>query len=68
MMPPEQVKQIRSGMKMTQRQFAVVVGVSASAVGRWESGSLKVSAAHEKLLAYLDRPMPWSISDIPSYQ
>ena len=65
MMSPEQIRKIRTEMDMTQVQFAVVLGVSSSCVGRWESGSLNISSAHEKLLAYFHRPIPWSIQDIP---
>ena len=40
-MNPEQIKQLRSQLQMSQKAFAAVVGVSFATVNRWENGKAK---------------------------
>jgi DNA-binding transcriptional regulator YiaG len=47
---PEQIKEIRKQLKMTQKQFAAEVGVHVVTVIRWEKGGFSPSGlALEKL-------------------
>jgi len=41
---------LRSSLKLTQREFAALLGVSHPTVARWESGTLCVSAPCERLI------------------
>lgn len=37
-MTPQEIRQLRSEMGVTQREFAQIVGVGASTIAMWESG------------------------------
>ena len=49
---------LRAREKMSQAQFAKAVGVSASTVGRWESGKSKGSLLFAELEERLKRQQP----------
>ena len=40
-MEPDQIKQIRRQLKMSQQAFAAALGVSFATVNRWENGKAK---------------------------
>jgi putative transcriptional regulator len=42
-MSPEQIKQIRTSLGMTQEAFAHYIGVSYPSINRWENGAYKPS-------------------------
>ena len=37
-MEPDEIKEIRKRLKLTQAQFAYKVGVTVTTISRWESG------------------------------
>jgi DNA-binding transcriptional regulator YiaG len=39
----EELRDLRQGMKMTQREFAEMIGVESNTVARWESGVLLIT-------------------------
>jgi DNA-binding transcriptional regulator YiaG len=43
---PKSINQLRSGLGMSQRQFAEHVGVPHSTIYRWESGISQPNAVH----------------------
>lgn len=47
---PEQIKGIRKGLGLTQKQFELIVGVSSPAVCRWEKGSVQPSASANNVM------------------
>ena len=40
-MKPDQIKELRKRLKMTQQEFAPFVGVSFNSINRWERGRNK---------------------------
>src|SRR3990170_128496 len=40
-MTPDQIKSIRSQLRMSQQAFAAAIGVSFATVNRWENGKAK---------------------------
>lgn len=55
-MTPQQIKQLRLDLGLTQQAFAVRVGVAATTVHRWEAGKRRpVSALVRARLEYLAR-------------
>lgn len=54
-MEPENLRQIREGMRWTQTQAAAKVGVTENTWARWERGEMAVHPARIPLLAKLLR-------------
>jgi putative transcriptional regulator len=49
----KQIKDLRYRLGMTQEQFAVQLGVTVSAVNRWENGKVQPSPLALKAMEYL---------------
>jgi len=47
---PEQIRDLRLRLGLTQEQFAAKVGVTCSTVNRWENGKSKPSPMAMKLM------------------
>lgn len=62
--PPEvtasEIKEVRQNLKMTQRTFAAVMGVSNKTVEAWEKGTNTPTGTARRLIAMLkaDRNIP----------
>ena len=54
---------IRERLGISQRDLAALLGVSGAAVARWESGSLRVAPAHERLLRTLAQAPTRRVND-----
>ena len=54
-MTPEQFKQIRSDLTITQTQLADMMGTTLRSVQRWESGERKISGVVAKLMGYVKK-------------
>ncbi|MGE0483483.1 MAG: helicase-related protein [Gammaproteobacteria bacterium] len=54
-MKPEQIRNLRKSMSLTQQQFAELLGVSFVTLNRWENGQSKPSAMGLSKLRGLDR-------------
>ncbi len=50
-----EIRQIRTGARMSQPVFAVLMGVGASTVAQWEQGAKRPSGASARLLDVIDR-------------
>lgn len=56
---PRNIKDLREQLKASQSVFALLLGVSASAVQSWESGS-RPSATARRLMDFMEQnPEPW---------
>ncbi len=42
-MNPDEIKKIRDKTKLTQEQFASIMGITSGTVNRWENGKAKPS-------------------------
>ena len=49
-MSPDEVRQIRASLQLSQRELAELLGVDRVAVARWETGARNISAPTERLL------------------
>ena len=47
---PDEIKQIRASLQLTQQALADLLGVDRVAVARWETGRRNISAPTERLL------------------
>ncbi|MCD6674763.1 MAG: helix-turn-helix domain-containing protein [Burkholderiaceae bacterium] len=54
-MPPQQIKALREGVRLSQAVFAAVLNTSVSTVQKWEVGDKKPSGPSLKLLDLLKR-------------
>ena len=52
-MSPEEVKQTRENLGLTQREFAEKIGSNPETVSRWENGVSPVSKCFIKLIELL---------------
>jgi DNA-binding transcriptional regulator YiaG len=48
-----EVRRIREGLKMTQEDFAAMLGVHRVTVARWETGTVRVTEPMAKLIKLL---------------
>lgn len=53
---PEEVRQLRARLHMSQGEFAVLVNVTMATVASWEQGRRPPSAAAARLLQVVDNP------------
>jgi HTH-type transcriptional regulator/antitoxin MqsA len=53
LMTPDQIRQARKRLGLTQSKFAEVLGVHPVTVRKWEAGMLGMSATTEKLIRLL---------------
>lgn len=54
-MPPQQIKALREGVRLSQAVFAAVLNTSVSTVQKWEVGDKKPSGPSLKLLNLIER-------------
>lgn len=54
-MPPQQIRALREGVRLSQAVFAAVLNTSVSTVQKWEVGDKKPSGPSLKLLDLLKR-------------
>jgi len=55
MMDPKRIQSIRQRLKVTQEDFAHMVGVTFSTVNRWENGKSKPNRIAQRILAGLEK-------------
>ncbi len=53
---PEDIKQIRDGLKMSQAQFAKFLFVSTKTVQGWEQGLRRPTSSAARLLQFIEEP------------
>ncbi len=53
-MTPERIKEIRTQLGITQEDLSVILGVTKTSVGRYETGMVKPAGDAEKKLLQLD--------------
>lgn len=54
-MPPQKIKSLREGSRMSQAVFAAVLNTSVSTVQKWEVGDKRPSGPSLKLLNLIER-------------
>jgi putative transcriptional regulator len=54
-MDPKRIQEIRRRLKVTQEDFAHMVGVTFSTVNRWENGKSKPNRIAQRILAGLEK-------------
>ena len=54
-MDPKRIQEIRQRLKVTQEDFAHMVGVTFSTVNRWENGKSKPNRIAQRILAGLEK-------------
>jgi putative transcriptional regulator len=54
-MDPKRIQEIRRGLRVTQEDFAHMVGVTFSTVNRWENGKSKPNRIAQRILAGLEK-------------
>lgn len=58
-MTPEKLREMRLGMKMTQQEFGVALGMPKTSAGRsvraYELGERPISGVLSKLLTYVEK-------------
>jgi DNA-binding transcriptional regulator YiaG len=60
---PEQIKEIRKQLNLSQEEFAKKLGVSFTSVNRWENGQTKPSKlARRQILNLLEQIREYEIS------
>jgi len=52
-MSPEEVKQTRDNLNLTQKEFAEKIGAAVESVSRWETGASPVSKGFAKAIESL---------------
>ena len=52
---PDEVREIRKNLNMSQSVFAMVIGVSKKSVESWESGRYKPDGAARRLITILQK-------------
>ena len=52
-MTPEQMKEARAELGLSQPQFATAIGVSSAAVKKWEQGGNPIPLSIELLIGHL---------------
>ncbi len=55
MMDPHRIQEIRRGLRVTQEDFAHMVGVTFSTVNRWENGKSKPNRIAQRILAGFEK-------------
>lgn len=55
LMDPERIREIRQGLRVTQEDFAHMVGVTFSTVNRWENGKSKPNRIAQRILVSLEK-------------
>lgn len=55
MMNPHRIQEIRRGLRVTQEDFAHMVGVTFSTVNRWENGKSKPNRIAQRILAGFEK-------------
>ena len=54
---PQEIRQVRLGLNMTQRTFAACIGVSLKSVEAWENGRSRPDGAARRILGLMkDHP------------
>jgi putative zinc finger/helix-turn-helix YgiT family protein len=56
LLTPAQIKQVRSKLGMTRRQFAEAFGIPRASMDRWETGKLLQNKSLDTLLRALENP------------
>src|ERR1039458_572729 len=68
-MEPDQIKQIRRQLKLSQKAFASALGVSFATVNRWENGKAKPQSDRiqrmKALVLESDSPSPSGTPSLP---
>lgn len=60
---PEQIKEIRKRLNLSQEEFAKKLGVSFTSVNRWENGQTKPSKlARRQIMNLLEHIMEYATS------
>lgn len=54
-MDPKRIREIRQGLRVTQEDFAHMVGVTFSTVNRWENGKSKPNRIAQRILIGLEK-------------
>ena len=54
-MDPKRIQEIRRRLKVTQEDFAHMVGVTFSTVNRWENGKSKPNRIAQRILVGLEK-------------
>jgi DNA-binding transcriptional regulator YiaG len=54
-MDPKRIQDIRRRLKVTQEDFAHMVGVTFSTVNRWENGKSRPNRIAQRILAGLEK-------------
>lgn len=54
-MDPQRIQEIRQGLRVTQEDFAHMVGVTFSTVNRWENGKSKPNRIAQRILTGLEK-------------
>ena len=54
-MDPQRIQEIRRGLRVTQEDFAHMVGVTFSTVNRWENGKSKPNRIAQRILTGLEK-------------
>ena len=54
-MDPKRIREIRQGLRVTQEDFAHMVGVTFSTVNRWENGKSKPNRIAQRILVSLEK-------------
>jgi DNA-binding transcriptional regulator YiaG len=55
LMDPKRIREIRQGLRVTQEDFAHMVGVTFSTVNRWENGKSKPNRIAQRILVSLEK-------------
>jgi len=55
MMDPKRIQEIRRRLRVTQEDFAHMVGVTFSTVNRWENGKSRPNRIAQRILAGLEK-------------
>jgi putative transcriptional regulator len=54
-MAPQQIRELRRRLQLTQEDFAHMIGVTFSTVNRWENGKSQPNRIALRLLANLEK-------------
>lgn len=54
-MKPEEIKEIRTTLRVTQEKFAALVGTTVTTINRWENGKAKPSRLYVRELKDLKK-------------